>query len=217
MTTERVLPRVSLGLARGSVTPAFTAPSADVPGAVASTASPTVAVPTVVAPTASAPGVETIPPAVASAARFARPRREALFGTPTRAAVLVGVSAAVYAVSLATVSGLQSQSLADAVADTQPGLDAVARAKAANDQIESQLKDADARLRALAADYDATSTDVTAYQAQFEQLSALVAKIQGSAAKMNANFKLPSVTIRGSVGSSGGSSVVTTTSGSGKP
>jgi hypothetical protein len=131
--------------------------------------------------------------------------------------VLVGVSAAVYAVSLATVSGLESQSQQAAVADTQPGLSAVARAQAANDELEAQLKDANDRLKALADSYNATSTDMTAYQQQFQQLSALVAKIQGSAAAINANFKLPSVSIRGSVGGGGGTTVVTTTSGSGKP
>lgn len=163
----------------------------------------------------SAPVAEQAAPVIASAARLAKPRGEALFGTATRAGVLIGISAVVYTVSLATVAGLQSQTQAQAVADTQPGLDAVARAKSANDQIEAELKDANARLQALASDYNATSGDMADYQAKFTQLSTLVAKIQGSAAAMNANFKLPSVTIRGSVG--GGGSVVTTTSASGKP
>jgi cell division protein FtsB len=159
------------------------------------------------------------PTGVASAARLAKPRGDALLSTATRAGVLIGVSAAVYAVSLAAVSGLQAQSQAQAAAAAQPALDALTRTKAANDQITAAIQDADARLQALAHDYDATSTDMAAYQAEFQQLSALVAKIQGSAAAMNANFKLPSVTMRGAIssGGGGGTTVVTTTGGSGKP
>ncbi|MFN8628802.1 MAG: hypothetical protein U0838_00300 [Chloroflexota bacterium] len=43
----------------------------------------------------------------------------------------------------------------------------------------------------MAADYDAISGDMAAYQEKFTTLSQLVAKIEGSAAKLNANFKLP--------------------------
>ena len=156
--------------------------------------------------------------AIASAARLAKPRGDALHSTATRAGVLVGVSAAIYAVSLASVAGLEAKSQAQAAADVQPALSTLASTTAANDEMEAALKDANARLTQLAHDYDATGTDLAAYQAKFDQLSSLVAKIQGSAAAMNANFKLPKVTFHGAVGSSGGGSrVVTTTSGSGKP
>ena len=157
------------------------------------------------------------PVAIAAVARHAKPRGDALLSTATRAGVLIGVSAAVYAVSLATVAGLEAHTQSQAVAAAQPQLDAIASAKAANDEVDAAIRDADARLRALASDYNAASTDMATYQAQFQQLSALVAKIQGSAAAMNANFKLPSVTIRGAAGGGGSSVVVTTTSGSGKP
>jgi len=157
--------------------------------------------------------------ATASAARLAKPRGDALHSTATRAGVLVGVSAAIYAISLASVAGLEAKNQAQAAADVQPALSTLASTTAANDEMEAALKDASARLTQLAHDYDATGTDLAAYQAKFDQLSSLVAKIQGSAAAMNANFKLPKVTIHGSVGSGGGggSTVVTTTSGSGKP
>jgi hypothetical protein len=158
------------------------------------------------------------PAAIAAAARLAKPHGDALLSTATRAGVLVGVSAAVYAVSLATVAGLEAHTQSQAVAEAQPALDAIASAQAANDEIDAAVKDASARLQALASDYNSAGTDMSAYQARFQQLSALVAKIQGSAAAMNANFKLPSVTIRGAVGGGGGGSVVVTTSGgSGKP
>jgi hypothetical protein len=133
--------------------------------------------------------------------------------------VLVGVSAAIYAVSLASVAGLEAQTQAQAAAEVQPALTTLASTTAANDKMDAAVKDAAARLTQLAHDYNSTSTDMAAYQAQFNQLSTLVAKIQGSAAAMNANFKLPTVTMRGAIGSGGGggSTVVTTTAASGKP
>lgn len=157
------------------------------------------------------------PVAIAAAARLAKPRGDALLSTATRAGVLIGVSAAVYAGSLATVAGLEAHSQSQAAAGAQPALDAIASAKAANDKMEAAIQDASVRLQSLASDYNAASTDMAAYQARFQQLSALVAKIQGSAAAMNANFKLPSVTIRGAVGGGGGTTVVTISGGSGKP
>jgi hypothetical protein len=157
--------------------------------------------------------------AMASAARLAKPRGDALLSTATRAGMLVGVSAAVYAASLAAVAGLEAQTQAQAAADARPALDALASAKAANDEIDAAVRAADARLQALGKDYGTASTDMTAYQARLEQLSALVAKVQGSAAAMNANFKLPTVTMRGAIGGGGGggSVTVTTTAASGKP
>ncbi len=155
--------------------------------------------------------------ATSRAAQFARPRGEALLSTATRAGMLVGVSAAVYAVLLAAVTGLQSQSQAEVAAQNQPAIDAVAQAKAANDALETAIQDADARARALASEYDGVTTDMTAYQAKFAQLSALVAQVQGSAAKLNAHFTLPAVSMHGAIGGGGGTVVVTTTTASGKP
>jgi hypothetical protein len=132
--------------------------------------------------------------------------------------VLVGVSAAIYAASLAAVAGLEAQTQAQAAADAQPALTALASTTAMNDKMDAAIRDASARLTRLAHDYGSTSTDMAAYQAKFDQLSSLVAKIQGSAAAMNANFKLPTVTMRGAIGSGGGgSTTVTTTAASGKP
>ena len=160
--------------------------------------------------------------AVASAARLAKPRGDALHSTATRAGLLVGVSAAIYAVSLASVAGLEAHTQAQAAADAQPALSALATTTTANDEMDAAIRDASARLQQLAHDYDSTSTDMTAYQAQFARLSKLVAKIQGSAAAMNANFRLPAVTMRGAIGGGGGGGgggtvVVTTSGGSGKP
>lgn len=218
MATERILPAVTLRASSGQAAQATPGAPA---GAAAGDARPSV---WVAGPgSAAAPARRTAPvepiDATGKAARLARRRGDALLSTTTRAGMLIGVSAAIYAVSLATISGLQAQSQTEAAAQDQPAIDAVAQAQAANDALEAAIRDADARTRALAAEYDTVSTDMTAYQAQFAQLSALVAKVQGSAAKLNANFKLPAVTMHGAVGGGGGGGtvVVTTTSASGKP
>lgn len=217
--TDRVLPPVSLGRSAAAQPGRLAAPGPE-------DARPRSVIVPVPGPREASPGGPAIararsgsaqPVAIAAVARHAKPRGDALLSTATRAGVLIGVSAAVYAVSLATVAGLEAQTQSRAVAAAQPELDAIASAKAANDETDAAIKDADARLRALASDYNSASTDMATYQAQFQQLSALVARIQGSAAAMNANFKLPSVTIRGAVGGGGGGVVVTSTSGSGKP
>lgn len=153
------------------------------------------------------------------AERVARPavaRKEAILNTPTRAGILIGASAAVYAVSLAAVSGLQYQSQADLAAKNQPMMDTIAGTRAVNDALELSIQAASARLQGVAADYGTVGSDLAAYQAQLDSLSALVAKVQGSAAALSAHIKLPSVSIHGAV-SGGGGGVTTTTSASAKP
>lgn len=220
MTTDRILPPVSLGRqARTGPLPTalnrprrVATPIVAVPGPAWHDASRRERVGARVRAESARVG------ALAAASRLAKPRGDALLGTATRAGMLVGVSAAVYAVSLAAVAGLEAQTQAQAADAAKPALQALAATKAANDEIDAAVRDADARLRALTQDYTTASTDMTDYQARFQQLSALVAKVQGSAAAMNANFKLPTVTMRGAVGGGGGGSVtVTTTAASGKP
>ena len=128
------------------------------------------------------------------------------FTTATRAGVLMGVSAIVYAASLAGVASFQAQADAAVVAARSPYLDQVAKTRAANDALESVLAKADAEARALAADYAAVGEDVTGYQARLDQLSALVADVQGSAAALPTRIALPSVSMHGAVGGSSSSS-----------
>jgi hypothetical protein len=159
---------------------------------------------------------EGTPSALAKAAKFAKPRGVAVMMMPARASVLIGVSAAVYAVTLSSVAGLQAQTQTDTAAQNQVSIDAVAQARAANDALESAVKAADARARALVDQYNGVSQDMSAYQAQLASLGALVAKIQGSAAALNTKIQLPTVTMHGAVGGGGGG-VVTMTTASGKP
>jgi hypothetical protein len=195
MTTERILPAVAL-------------PSPGLPRARGG------------APARPAPGPR---PSGAThpAERAARPagaRKEAILSTPIRAGMLIGASAAIYAVSLAAVSGLQYQSEMDLAAQNQPMLDTIAQARAANDALQASILAAGARTQAVAADYGAAGKDMAAYQAQLDNLSQLVARVQGSAAALSTKISLPAVSIHGSVGGSRSAPATTaTTSASAKP
>jgi hypothetical protein len=145
------------------------------------------------------------PEAVARPARHAVVRKEAFLTTPARAGMLVGASAAVYAVTLAGVATLQAQTDAETMARRAPYVAAVAEARAANDSLESAILLADKQARALVADYATVGQDVGAYQARLDALAVLVAEVQGSAAALPARIKLPSVSMHGAVGGGGGS------------
>ncbi len=123
-------------------------------------------------------------------------RGQAWLTTPARAGMLLGASAAVYAVSLAGMSLLQASSDADLAASRQPYMDAVARARAANDRLEAAITKADADARALVAAYAAAGDDVAAYEARLDKLASLVADVQGSAAALPTRISLPKVTVR---------------------
>jgi len=151
-------------------------------------------------------------------ARPATNRREALLTTPARAGMLLGASAAIYAVSLAAVSGLQYQTEADLAARHQPMLDTIVQARSANDALEATIAVADARVRDLAAAYDSAGNDVAGYQARLNDLASLVAKVQGSAAAMATTITLPSVSVHGAIGGSRSApATVAKTSASAKP
>lgn len=151
------------------------------------------------------------------AARPAVARREAILNTPTRAGILIGASAAIYAVSLAAVSGLQYQSQAELAAQHRPILDQIASTRAANNALQLSIQAASARLQAVGAEYGTVGKDMTAYQAQLDSLAVLVAKVQGSAAALSGHLTLPSVSIHGAIGGGGGGGTVATTSASAKP
>jgi len=135
------------------------------------------------------------------ASRSAVRRKEALLTTPARAGMLLGASAAVYAVTLAGVAALQSGDDAALAARRQPYLDAVAERRASNDALESALVRADAEVRALGDLYARTGNDVAAYETRLDALAALVAEVQGTAASLPARISLPSVSVSTSVGS----------------
>lgn len=150
-----------------------------------------------------------------AAARVAARRSEAILSTPARAGMLLGASAAVYAVTLAGVSGLQAQQDAAVIAARQPSVDRIAAVRAANDSLEASLVAIDAKARTLASDYAAAGGDISSYQARLDELAGLVATIQGSAAALPTRIALPSVSMHGKVGSSKAPATSSTTGASG--
>jgi hypothetical protein len=183
MTTERILPAI-----------AVPAPVRPHPHRLA----PTPLAPTPLAPTplAPIPGIRQGRPTVR--------RREAVLSTPTRAGMLIGASAAIYAATLTGVSALQSQANATLVARNAPYAEALAASRAANDSLEQALLAANTEVQALADSYARVGTDVTAYQARLDELAVLVADIQGSVAALPTRISLPGVHIRGAIAGSGG-------------
>ena len=200
--TERTLPRLRLG---GSFE--RPAPSAPVPGSGIRAGSGTGDV--------CVTSQEKARAAQGAAARVAARRSEAILSTPARAGMLLGASAAVYAVTLASVSGLQAQQDAAAIAARQPSVDRIAAVRAANDSLEAALVAIDAKARTLASDYAAAGGDIGAYQARLDELAGLVATIEGSAAALPTRIALPSVSMHGKVGSSKAPATSSTTGASG--
>lgn len=145
-------------------------------------------------------------------------RREAFLTTPARAGMLIGASAAVYAITLAGIAALQASDDAAVAARRQPWVDAIAAERAANDDLEATLAAAGEDAKWLGDVYADVSTDIAAYGARLDELAALVAEVEGSAAALPDRVKLPSVAMRGAIAAprSGGTTrAPTTTSTSG--
>jgi hypothetical protein len=141
-----------------------------------------------------------------------------LLSTPARAGLLLGASAAVYAVTLASISGLQADTSGAANAARASQLDAVTQARAANDRLQASLAGVDAGTRGLVASYGTASTATTAYESRLDELAKLVAEVQGTAAALPARIQLPAVTTHGAVASARRvPTTVARTGASGKP
>lgn len=155
--------------------------------------------PAVALPARARPEAGSAASARASAPVYVARRGEPLLTTPVRAAMLVGVSAAVYAASLAAISGLQSSADAELIARRQPWLDQVAGARAANDELEAALMQTSAEAKALGAAYAEAGDGIGAYEIRLDALAALVAEVKGTAASLPSRIGLPKVTMRGAV------------------
>jgi hypothetical protein len=135
--------------------------------------------------------------------------------------LLLGASAAVYAMTLAGVSGLQADSADAATAARASRLDTVMQARAANDTLEATVAQLASGAKQLVNGYGTAAGDASDYQARLDQLSALVAEVQGTAAALPARIQLPTVTVHGAIAGPSGASRAPATSArtgaSGKP
>ena len=126
-------------------------------------------------------------------ARPATHRKDPLLTTSARAGMLIGASAAVYAVTLAGVAAFQSHDDRSLVAQDQPVSDAVAQRRAANDRLQATLDVLDGQLTTLGASYAATGQSVSGYETQLTALSSLVSPVNGSATATPTSASRPTV------------------------
>lgn len=134
-------------------------------------------------------------------------------GLPAHVGVLLGLSTCAYALSLAAVSRLQSQSEADLAAQRAPALATIDRLNREYTRLESQLALARSAYQASADAYAATGSGFQAIEARLGDLAALVAEINGTSASMPASVSLP--TISRSVSGAAAPAVHATTGASG--
>lgn len=133
---------------------------------------------------------------------------------PLHLAVALGVSAGVYAGSLALVSALQAEQEASLAADRAPALDALAALRAANDRLAAEVDRATQAYRVAGDGYQRVAGDLGRYDAGLGRLASSVAAVAGAAVDLPANAPLPAV---GSVRPVTAPTVHATTGASGKP
>jgi hypothetical protein len=109
--------------------------------------------------------------------------------------MLLGTSAAAYAVSLAAISGLQADADAAVVASRRPAQEMVADDRAANDALALRIRAADKLTRSLAAAYDRAGSTLERTTSALDELAALVADIEGGVAALPAHIRLPTVNL----------------------
>jgi hypothetical protein len=114
--------------------------------------------------------------------------------TLVRLATLVGGSASVYSVALATVVSLQSQADATTIAGRQPVVDAIGSVGATNDRLESLLGGAADSYGRVAADYDSLASAMTSLDDSVDALGVAVEDVSGRAAALPGNIALPRLT-----------------------
>ena len=112
---------------------------------------------------------------------------------PLHLAVALGVSAGVYAASLAGVTTLEAGQEAALAADRAPAADALATLRAHNDRLAAQVEAAAAAFDAAAGGYRRIASGLDRLDRHLAKLGATVARIEGAAVALPARAPLPSV------------------------
>jgi len=113
---------------------------------------------------------------------------------PVHLAVALGVSAGVYAVSLAAVTGLQAGTDAAVATERAPAVDALAKLKSGNDRLAAKIDAAGAAYGAAADSYREAARGLDGLDGRLAALAKSVAGIEGAAVSLPARVPLPSVT-----------------------
>jgi hypothetical protein len=112
---------------------------------------------------------------------------------PLHLVVVVGLSAAAYAATLAGVTALQATSDRELVAANAPAADMLALLTAEHDRLEARMADAAAAYDAAASAYTDIGPTLTAMEQRLAKLAAQVKAVEGSAAWTPPPVRLPAV------------------------
>lgn len=134
--------------------------------------------------------------ALADARAAARPAT--MTRRPVHVAVAIGVTAGLYAVSLAGVTAMQAGTDARLAAERAPAAAAVDVLRTSHDRAEAELARITAGLDGEAATYGQIADDIAGHEAALGLLGKEVAAVEGSAASLRvpAFARLPTVSSR---------------------
>ncbi len=112
---------------------------------------------------------------------------------PLHLAVTLGVSAGVYAASLAAVTSFQTGQDALAAASAAPAEAALAALRDANDRLARGVDAASAAFEAAGTGYRRVAAGLAGTDARLGKLAASVSSIEGAAVRLPASAPLPAV------------------------
>ncbi len=148
----------------------------------------------------------------------APPRPAATARRPVHVVVAVGMTAGLYALSLAGVTALQSGASAQIAADSAPAAGAVAGLKQAHDAMEQSLETLAGVYATAASRYHAISDGITGHEQALAALGQQVKAVAGSAGALSMPNVAPLPAVSTSAASGGSRPVVNAcTTASGKP
>ena len=113
---------------------------------------------------------------------------------PLHLAVLVGASTAVYAVSLAGVTAVQSSADRALILRQSPAAEAAARLKAGHDGLEAEIERATRAYVIFAARYDELSASLSSLETSLESYARQAGQLSGAARALPERVRLPAVT-----------------------
>lgn len=113
---------------------------------------------------------------------------------PLHVVAYLGLSAGVYAVSLAAVTALQAQSEAAVVTDRAPAAQAIAGLSAANDRLEARAGLIGQTYEQATGAYDRLGQTLADVEAQLAGLADIVGTVNGASLALPDRVALPSIT-----------------------
>jgi hypothetical protein len=116
--------------------------------------------------------------------RRASPAAASASRTPVHVAAALGISAGIYALSLAGVTSLQAATNAQLAADRAPAAEAIAKLKATHDALDAGLARLDNVYAGAASSYSAITRQITDHEQALARLGTQVKAAEGSASSL---------------------------------